>query len=55
MHKLESEDRACLEDYLEHLKNKATVFKDINKNILDTLEDERDYEVESEGMHKGLQ
>ena len=31
--KFELEDRARLEDYLEQLKHKATVFRDIDKNI----------------------
>ena len=50
-----------MEDYLEQLKHKAMVFKDIDKNILDNLEDEHEFEstiVESEEMqpgHKGLQ
>ena len=55
--KLESEDRARLEDYLERLKHKATVFSDIDKNILDNLEDEHEFEatiVESEEMQSTL-
>ena len=55
--KLELEDRARLEDYLEQLKHKATVFRDIDKNILDNLEDEHEFEatiVESGEMQSTL-
>ena len=43
--KIESEDRARLQDYLYQLRHKATIFKDIDKNILDNLEDEEEFEV----------
>ena len=55
--KLELEDRARLEDYLEQMKHKATLFRDIDKNILDNLEDGHEFEamiVESEEMQSTL-
>ena len=51
--KLQSEDRAHLENYLKQY-HKATVFRDTDKNILDNLEDEHEFEtiiVESEEMY----
>ena len=55
--KVELEDRARLEDYLKQLKHKATVIKDIDKDILDTLEDEEEFEemiIDSEEMQSTL-
>jgi len=47
----ESEDTVCLKDYLRQLEQKATTLSEIDKKILDTLEDEYEFEsmiVESE-------
>ena len=56
--KLELEDRAHFEYYLEEqFKHKATVFRDTDKNILDNLEDEHEFEatiIESEEMQSTL-
>ena len=54
---LDSEDRAQLVDYLKQLEHKATVLSDIDKNILDSIEDEHEFEsliVESEDMQSTL-
>ena len=42
---LTNSDVASLEDYLKQLKQKATVFADIDRNILDNIDDEEEFEA----------
>ena len=42
---LTNSNLASLEDYLKPLKQKATVFTDIDRNILDNLEEEEEFEA----------
>ena len=54
---LESEDTICLKEYLRQLEQKATTLSEIDKKILDTLEDEHEFEsmiVESEELQSSL-
>ena len=42
---LTDHDATSLEDYCKQLKQKASVFADIDKNILDNIENEEEFEA----------
>lgn len=43
-------DVTSLQDYLKQLKQKMTIFADIDRDILNNFEDEREFEIKSEDL-----